>query len=50
MSDMEGRPLALVIGHKDFASGIVSAVIAITGRADLFRTVSNYGLDTGAGA
>ena len=48
MSDMEGRPLALVIGHKDFASGIVSAVIAITGRTDLFRTASNYGLDTRA--
>ena len=48
MSDMDGRPLALVIGHKDFASGIVSAVIAITGRTDLFRTASNYGLDTRA--
>jgi len=48
MSDLEARPLALVIGHKDFAAGIVSAVIAITGRADLFRTASNYGLDTRA--
>ena len=40
--------MALVIGHKDFAAGLVSAVTAITGRSDLFRTVSNYGLDTRA--
>ena len=40
------RPRAMVIGHKDFAAGIVSAVEAITGRNDLFRTASNYGLDT----
>lgn len=40
------RPRAMVIGHKDFAAGIVSAVEAITGRDDLFRTASNYGLDT----
>lgn len=39
------RPRALVIGHKDFAAGIVSAVAAITGRDDIFRTASNYGLD-----
>lgn len=45
MSDIEGRPLALVIGHKDFAAGMISAVTAITGRADLFRAMSNYGLD-----
>ena len=44
MSDMV-RPRALVIGHKDFAAGIVSAVAAITGRDDIFRTASNYGLD-----
>jgi N-acetylgalactosamine PTS system EIIA component len=48
MSEPEARPRALVIGHKDFAAGIVSAVIAITGRTDLFRTASNYGLDTRA--
>lgn len=46
MSDAPARPKALVIGHKDFATGIVSAVTAITGREDLFRTASNYGLDT----
>ena len=40
------RPRAMVIGHKDFAAGMVSAVEAITGRDDLFRTASNYGLDT----
>jgi N-acetylgalactosamine PTS system EIIA component len=48
MSETADGPRALVIGHKDFAAGIVSAVVAITGRADLFRTVSNYGLDTRA--
>ena len=45
MSD-DVRPRAMVIGHKDFAAGIVSAVAAITGRENLFRTASNYGLDT----
>ncbi len=48
MSEQEVRPAALVIGHQDFAAGIVSAVTAITGRSDLFRTASNYGLDTRA--
>ncbi len=48
MSDLVARPAALVIGHKDFATGIVSAVTAITGRTDLFRTATNYGLDTRA--
>jgi N-acetylgalactosamine PTS system EIIA component len=48
MSESGIGPRALVIGHKDFAAGIVSAVVAIPGRADLFRTVSNYGLDTRA--
>ncbi len=46
MSEGSGRPPALVIGHRDFAAGIVSAVTAITGREDLFRTASNDGLDT----
>jgi N-acetylgalactosamine PTS system EIIA component len=45
MTDPHPRPAALVIGHKDFAAGIVSAVTAITGRTDLFRTASNYGLE-----
>lgn len=45
MSESEVRPTALVIGHKEFAAGIVSAVTAITGRTDLFRSVSNFGLD-----
>jgi N-acetylgalactosamine PTS system EIIA component len=46
MSDEGARPRAMVIGHRDFAAGLVSAVEAITGRDDLFRTASNYGLDT----
>jgi PTS system N-acetylgalactosamine-specific IIA component len=45
MSDTDARPPALVIGHKDFAAGIISAVTAITGRTDVFRAASNYGLD-----
>jgi N-acetylgalactosamine PTS system EIIA component len=45
MSEPIVAPRALVIGHMDFAAGIVSAVTAITGRADLFRTISNAGLD-----
>ena len=48
MTDTDARPQALVIGHKDFAAGMVSAVTAITGRDDMFRTASNYGLDTRA--
>ncbi len=48
MSEPDVRPAALVIGHQDFAVGLVSAVTAITGRTDLFRTASNYGLDTRA--
>jgi N-acetylgalactosamine PTS system EIIA component len=44
MSDATA-PHALVIGHKEFAAGMVSAVTAITGRDDVFRTVSNAGLD-----
>ena len=46
--ESEAAPAALVIGHQDFAAGIVSAVTAITGRTDLFRTLSNRGLDTRA--
>ena len=48
MSEPQFRPTALVIGHMDFASGIVSAVTAITGRADFFRVLSNAGRDTRA--
>ncbi len=48
MSDVPARAQALVIGHKDFAAGMISAVTAITGREDLFRAASNYGLDTRA--
>ena len=48
MSSSIAAPHALVIGHQRFADGIVSAVVAITGRTDLFRTLSNAGLDTRA--
>ena len=37
-------PHAIVVGHGDFASGLVSAVHAITGRADAFVAMSNTGL------
>lgn len=46
MSDAAHGAPALVIGHRDFAAGLVSAVTAITGRDDVFRTASNDGLDT----
>lgn len=46
MSNPPAGAHALVIGHQNFAAGIVSAVVAITGRTDLFRTASNAGLDT----
>lgn len=35
---------ALVAGHGDFAAGMVSAVVQITGRDDVFLAVSNRGL------
>lgn len=35
---------ALVAGHGDFASGIVSAVAQITGRGEVFVPLSNRGL------
>ena len=38
------RPRAIVAGHGAFAAGIVSAVGAITGRADAFVALSNVGL------
>ena len=41
-SEAVGR--AIVAGHGDFAAGIVSAVVQITGRDDVFIPVSNRGL------
>ena len=35
---------AVVAGHADFASGIVSAVVQITGRDDVFLAMSNRGM------
>lgn len=37
-------PRAIVIGHGEFAAGIVSAVAQITGRSDVLIPVSNRGL------
>ncbi|HEX4935912.1 MAG TPA: hypothetical protein VFV33_22180 [Gemmatimonadaceae bacterium] len=37
-------PRAIVAGHGDFAAGIVSAVVQITGRDDVFLPLSNRGL------
>ena len=37
-------PRAIVAGHGDFAAGIVSAVVQITGRDDVFVAISNRGL------
>ena len=35
---------AVVAGHGDFAAGLVSAVAQITGRGEVFATLSNRGL------
>ena len=35
---------AVVAGHGDFAAGLVSAVVQITGRDDVYIPVSNRGL------
>ena len=35
---------ALVAGHGDFAAGIVSAVAQISGRGEVFATMSNRGM------
>ena len=35
---------AIVAGHGSFAAGLVSAVEQITGRGNIFRTMSNSGL------
>jgi len=34
---------AIVAGHGDFAAGLVSAVVQITGRDDVFAAISNRG-------
>jgi PTS system N-acetylgalactosamine-specific IIA component len=34
------KPRAIVAGHGDFAAGLVSAVQQITGRGNMFRTIS----------
>jgi PTS system N-acetylgalactosamine-specific IIA component len=41
---MNNRRTAIVVGHSDFAVGIISAVERITGRGDLFVPMSNAGL------
>ena len=41
MSESEQAARALVAGHGDFATGLVSAVGQITGRGDAFVTLSN---------
>ena len=41
---MSSETRALVIGHGDFASGIVSAVEQITGQGSLLLALSNNGL------
>lgn len=38
------RARAIVAGHGDFATGIVSAAVQITGRDDVFIPMSNRGL------
>ena len=35
---------ALIAGHGDFASGIISAAVQITGRDDVFASLSNRGM------
>jgi N-acetylgalactosamine PTS system EIIA component len=37
-------PIALVVGHGDFAAGLVSALEQITGRGELFIAFSNRDL------
>jgi len=41
---MSDRAPAIVVGHSDFATGIISAVERITGRGELFVPMSNAGL------
>jgi PTS system N-acetylgalactosamine-specific IIA component len=42
-----GAPRAVVAGHGEFAAGMISAVQLISGRGDVFRGLSNAGLDAG---
>ena len=44
MSSPAAPPRALVAGHGDFATGLVSAVVQITGRSDVFLTLTNRDL------
>ena len=41
-------PRAVVAGHGEFPSGVISAVQQISGRGDVFRGLSNAGLDAAA--
>ena len=43
-----GAPRAVVAGHGEFAAGMISAVQLISGRGDVFRGLSNAGLDASA--
>jgi PTS system N-acetylgalactosamine-specific IIA component len=52
MTSSSGPRRAVVAGHGDFARGLVSAVQQISGKGDVFETVSNaaLGADTLADA
>ena len=39
-SNAQVKPRAIVAGHGEFAAGLVSAVQQITGRGNIFRTIS----------
>ena len=41
---MSSARRAIVAGHGEFAAGVVSAVVQITGRDDVFVPLSNRGL------
>lgn len=43
---MSDPGVAIVLGHGDFAAGLVSAVARITGSGDRFVALSNSGLGT----
>lgn len=45
MSSPPPGPRAVVAGHAGFAAGIVSAVVRISGKSDVFAAVTNEGLD-----
>lgn len=44
MTSSDPAPRAVVAGHGDFARGLVTAVQQISGRGELFETVSNAAL------